>query len=79
MYHSRPCAILIDCKVMQAPTGQRFRVVRVQRPGFSKNANRWDDSGPSGAIPQRPVPKPPTLISLPINCSGACIDGRAPA
>ena len=28
--------------VMQAPTGQRFCVVRVQRPGWQKNANRWD-------------------------------------
>src|ERR1700756_4526135 len=28
--------------VMGAPTGQRFCVVRVQRPGFPKNANRWD-------------------------------------
>ena len=28
--------------VMQAPTGQRFCIVRVQRPGFSKNANAWD-------------------------------------
>lgn len=28
--------------VMQAPTGQRFCVVRVQRPSFQKNANRWD-------------------------------------
>ena len=28
--------------VMQAPTGQRFCVVRVQRPDFPKNANRWD-------------------------------------
>ncbi|MBV8740608.1 MAG: hypothetical protein JOZ12_02430 [Sinobacteraceae bacterium] len=27
--------------VMQAPTGQRFCVVRVQRPGFPKNAIRW--------------------------------------
>jgi Glyoxalase-like domain len=27
--------------VMQAPSGQRFCVVRVQRPGFPKNANRW--------------------------------------
>ncbi len=27
--------------VMQAPTGQRFCVVRVQRPGFPKNANEW--------------------------------------
>ena len=28
--------------IMQAPTGQRFCVVRVQRPGFPKNASRWD-------------------------------------
>lgn len=28
--------------VMQAPTGQRFCVVRMQRPGLSKNLNRWD-------------------------------------
>jgi predicted enzyme related to lactoylglutathione lyase len=28
--------------VMQAPTGQRFCIVRVQRTGFPKNANRWD-------------------------------------
>jgi hypothetical protein len=28
--------------VMAAPSGQRFCVVRVQRPGFPKNANRWD-------------------------------------
>ncbi|MDE1887938.1 MAG: VOC family protein [Gammaproteobacteria bacterium] len=28
--------------IMQAPTGQRFCVVRVQRPGFPKNANRWE-------------------------------------
>ena len=28
--------------VMQAPTGQRICVVRVQRPGFPKNANRWE-------------------------------------
>ena len=27
--------------VMQAPTGQRFCVVRIQRPGFPKNANSW--------------------------------------
>ncbi len=27
--------------VMQAPTGQRFCVVRAQRPGFPKNAARW--------------------------------------
>jgi predicted enzyme related to lactoylglutathione lyase len=28
--------------VMQAPTGQRFCVVRAQRPGFPKNASRWE-------------------------------------
>lgn len=28
--------------VMQAPTGQRFCVVKVQRPDFPENANRWD-------------------------------------
>jgi predicted enzyme related to lactoylglutathione lyase len=27
--------------VMEAPTGQRFCVVRVQRPGFPNNANTW--------------------------------------
>jgi predicted enzyme related to lactoylglutathione lyase len=27
--------------VMQAPTGQRFCVVRVQRPGFPKHATCW--------------------------------------
>src|SRR5580704_10687547 len=28
--------------VMQAPTGQRFCVVRIQRLGFPKNSNQWD-------------------------------------
>ena len=28
--------------VLAAPTGQRFCVVKVQRPGFPKNANRWE-------------------------------------
>lgn len=28
--------------VMQAPTGQRFCVVRAHSPDFPKNANRWD-------------------------------------
>ncbi|HTT85209.1 MAG TPA: VOC family protein [Rhizomicrobium sp.] len=28
--------------VMRAPSGQRFCVVRVQRAGFEKNANRWE-------------------------------------
>ena len=30
--------------VMQALTGQRFCVVRIQRPGFPKNANSWADN-----------------------------------
>jgi predicted enzyme related to lactoylglutathione lyase len=28
--------------VMEAPTGQRFCIVRIQRPGFPKNAKRWE-------------------------------------
>lgn len=28
--------------VMEAPTGQRFCVVRAQRPGFRENARAWD-------------------------------------
>ena len=28
--------------IMRAPTGQRFCIVRVQRPGWPKGANRWD-------------------------------------
>jgi catechol 2,3-dioxygenase-like lactoylglutathione lyase family enzyme len=28
--------------IMEAPTGQRFCVVRAQRPGFPKNARAWD-------------------------------------
>jgi len=28
--------------VMEAPTGQRFCIVKVQRSGFEKTANRWD-------------------------------------
>src|SRR6185503_4325346 len=28
--------------VMRAPTGQRFCIVRAQRPGFPKNATRWE-------------------------------------
>ena len=29
--------------VMEAPTGQRFCVVRVQRSDFAANANTWDE------------------------------------
>ena len=28
--------------VMEAPTGQRFCIVRVQRAGWPKGTNRWD-------------------------------------
>ena len=28
--------------VMEAPSGQRFCIVRVQRPGWPKGANTWD-------------------------------------
>lgn len=28
--------------VMEAPTGQRFCVIRVQRPGFTDHARQWD-------------------------------------
>ena len=31
--------------VMQAPTGQRFCVVRPQRADFEENANTWRDEG----------------------------------
>ena len=31
--------------VMEAPTGQRFCVVRPQRPDFEANANTWDTDG----------------------------------
>jgi predicted enzyme related to lactoylglutathione lyase len=33
--------------VMEAPTGQRFCVVRPQRPDFEQNANVWDAPGKS--------------------------------
>jgi len=33
--------------VMEAPTGQRFCVVRVQSPDFEQGANAWPDSGDS--------------------------------
>jgi hypothetical protein len=29
--------------VMEAPTGQRFCVVRVQNPGFQASARTWED------------------------------------
>ena len=29
--------------VMRAPSGQRFCIVRVQRPGWPKGAIRWSD------------------------------------
>jgi hypothetical protein len=42
---AKPVQRLERWVVMEAPTGQRFCVVRVQRPGFPKNAQRWDSSG----------------------------------
>jgi catechol 2,3-dioxygenase-like lactoylglutathione lyase family enzyme len=33
--------------VMEAPTGQRFCVVRVQSPDFEQGANAWPDPGES--------------------------------
>jgi len=33
--------------VMEAPTGQRFCVVRVQSPDFEQGANTWPDAGES--------------------------------
>ena len=33
--------------IMRAPTGHRFCVVRVQREGFSSDANRWNEEGES--------------------------------
>jgi predicted enzyme related to lactoylglutathione lyase len=33
--------------VMEAPTGQRFCVVRPQRADFETHANTWDAEGPS--------------------------------
>jgi predicted enzyme related to lactoylglutathione lyase len=39
---ARVAARLERWVVMEAPTGQRFCIVRVQRPGFPKNATRWD-------------------------------------
>jgi predicted enzyme related to lactoylglutathione lyase len=32
--------------VMEAPTGQRFCVVKVQRSDFDANANTWDERSP---------------------------------
>ncbi|MGQ0620395.1 MAG: VOC family protein [Panacagrimonas sp.] len=32
--------------VMEAPTGQRFCVVRMQSPGFAQSANTWPDQDP---------------------------------
>jgi predicted enzyme related to lactoylglutathione lyase len=35
--------------VMEAPTGQRFCVVRPQRPDFATKANTWDANSPDAA------------------------------
>ncbi len=39
---ARRVAAVRDWVVMEAPTGQRFCVVNVQRTDFDANANRWD-------------------------------------
>jgi hypothetical protein len=36
--------------VMQAPTGQRFCVVRPQRPDFKSQANEWDTAAEKGSL-----------------------------
>jgi predicted enzyme related to lactoylglutathione lyase len=36
--------------VMQAPTGQRFCVVRPQRPDFQDQANEWDTAAEKGSL-----------------------------
>ena len=39
---ARHIAAVKSWHVMEAPTGQRFCVVRPQRPDFAANANTWD-------------------------------------
>jgi predicted enzyme related to lactoylglutathione lyase len=39
---ARRIAAVKSWQVMEAPTGQRFCVVRVQRADFAANANTWD-------------------------------------
>jgi predicted enzyme related to lactoylglutathione lyase len=38
--------------VMQAPTGQRFCIVRPQRPAFEEGANEWPDLKEIAAAPK---------------------------
>ena len=67
--------------VVEAPTGQRFCVVRVQRPGFPKNANRWDQgdhlrlrlTDREGIRLRGPTLAPPTLAH------GSPVGFRTPA
>jgi predicted enzyme related to lactoylglutathione lyase len=40
---ARRVGTIKDWVVMQAPTGQRFCVVRPQRADFAAGANRWDE------------------------------------
>ena len=53
--------------VMQAPTGQRFCVVRLQRPGFPKNANRWETMA---SCAHSSCPRPPTRCHRSRRCQG---------
>ncbi len=39
---ARRVAAVQSWLVMEAPTGQRFCIVRVQRSDFDRNANTWD-------------------------------------
>ena len=39
---AKPVASVETWCVMQAPTGQKFCVVRPQNKGFEQDANRWD-------------------------------------
>jgi len=45
MHKSRLAGFIIDCWwIMEAPTGQRFCVVRPQRPAaFTANARLWKE------------------------------------
>jgi predicted enzyme related to lactoylglutathione lyase len=40
---ARRVGALASWYVMEAPTGQRFCVVRAERAGFAANANIWND------------------------------------
>lgn len=39
---ARPVRVLTNWTVMEAPTGQRFCVIRARAAGFAATANRWE-------------------------------------